>query len=331
VARTRAQRRRHTLLITVGLIVTLIVLVFARDVSRSAHGAAGARSSEDLSFGALANTLLTKENNFDGRLDQLFSQGTTLSRYALAARLNELEGELPGWVNAADQLRRPALAHDVNETLDKITQIRVEAYQTLLGNVAKALALPWSNVPSEVLVNPAVTLATTSQQWNVDRFALVKEPGLVHLDQTSSKSANYFAANGATVLQHAPALKLVRAISIGAVRVAPAPLPAGTGVLLLPPVTSVQLGVSVVNAGYDLQPVTLTIRVTPLNRRGGSFEQTLRTTLGPLQAYAFVPMSFRTAASERARVVLTLSGAPTASGKVTSETYRMEMSPSGNT
>jgi hypothetical protein len=41
-------------------------------------------------------------------------------------------------------------------------------------------------------------------------------------------------------------------------------------------------------------------------------------------------MSFRTAASERARVVLTLSGAPTASGKVTSETYRMEMSPSGN-
>jgi hypothetical protein len=42
-------------------------------------------------------------------------------------------------------------------------------------------------------------------------------------------------------------------------------------------------------------------------------------------------MSFRTAASERARVVLTLSGAPAASGKVTSETYRMEMSPSGNT
>jgi hypothetical protein len=318
------------LLITLALAVTLIVLLFARDVSRAAHGAANPRSSENQSFGALANTLLDKENNFDGRLDLLLSEGSTLSRPVFASRLNELDDELPGWSTAADQLRRPALKHNVSEALYEITQTRVDAYETMLSDVAKALALPWSTSTSDEVTNPTTTLVTTSQQWNIDRFALVKEPGLVHLDKMSSKSAGYYATSGLSTLEHSSTLRLVRAISIAAVRVSPAPLPARTGVMLLPPVTSVQMGVSVVNASYDNQPVTLTIRVTPLNKRGASFEQTLTTTLGPLQAYAFVPMSFRTAASEIARVTLTLSGAPAAVGKVTSETYRLEMSPSGN-
>ena len=318
------------MLITLALGVTLIVLLFARDVSRSAHGAANPQRSENRSFAALANTLLTKENSFNGRLDQLLAQGTTLSRAVFAARLNQLDQELSNWITAADQLRRPGLDHHVNETLYRITLTRVAAYQTLLGDVANALGLPWSTVPVVVVINPVATLENLDQQWNVDRFALVKEPGFVHLDTTNSSSASYYAAHGLTALVQAPNLALVRAISIGAVRVSPAPLPAPTGDLLLPPVGLVQLGVSVVNASYDDQPVTLTIRVTPLNNRGVAFAQTLKTTLGPLGAYAFVPKLIHTAASERARVVVTLSGAPAASGKVTTETYQMEMSPSGN-
>ena len=83
------------------------------------------------------------------------------------------------------------------------------------------------------------------------------------------------------------------------------------------------------NASYDNQPVTLTVRVTPLNKRGVAFAQTMKATIGPLGAYAFVPGVIHTAASERARVVVTVSGAQAASGKVTTETYQMEMSPSG--
>lgn len=330
MARTRAQRHRHTLFITLALAVTLIVLLFARDVSRAAHGAANPRRSENRSFGALANTLLDKENNYDGRLDLLLTQGGSLSRATFASRLDQFDDELAGWTTAADQLRRPTLAHDVNVEIDELTQIRVAAYQTLLGDVARSLSLPWSSTPSQVIANPAASLVETSTKWNIDRYALVKEPGLVHLDKTSSKSANEFAAGGVSALEQSADLKLVRAISIAAVRVSPAALPAAAGIMLLPPVTSVQLGVSVVNASYDEQPVTLTIRVTPLNRRRAPFTQTLSTTLGPLQAYAFIPMSFRTAASERASVVLTLAGAPAAAGKVTTETFHLEMSPSGN-
>jgi hypothetical protein len=330
VARTRAQRRRRTLLITLALAVTLVVLLFARDVSRSAHGSATSQRSEDRSFGALANALIASENNFDARLEYLLSHGSTLHRDVFAARLAQLDQQLPGWTTAADQLRRPVLDHAVNESLDQLTQERVAAYQTLLRYVAHALTLPWTSGPSEVVVNPAASLVTTSQQWNVDRFALVKDPGRVRLTATSSLSAAYFAQNGVAALVHASALTLSRGIGIAALRVSPSPLPANPGVLLLPPVTSVRFGVSVLNASYVDQPVTLTIRVSPLNARGASFTQTLTTTLGPLAAYAFVPRALRTAASERARIVLTLTGAPSAAGMVTAETYQLEMSPSGN-
>jgi hypothetical protein len=317
------------LFITLALAVTLVVLLFARDVSRAAHGAANPQRSENRSFAALANTLLTKENSFNGRLDELLSHGTSLSRPVFAARLNQLSQELLNWVTSADQLRRPGLDHRVNETLYRITLTRVAAFQTLLGDVAQALGLPWNTVPIDVVINPVATLEVTDKQWSVQRFALVKEPGLVHLNMTNSSSAKYYAANGLAALVNAPSLTLVRAISIAAVHVTPAPLPATAGVLLLPPVGLVTLGVSVVNASYDDQPVTLTIRVTPLNNRGLAFTQTMKTTLGPLGAFAFIPAAIHTAASERARVVLTVSGAQAASGKVTTETYELTMSPSG--
>jgi hypothetical protein len=329
VARTRAQRRRRTLLITLALAVTLVVLLFARDVSRSAHGSTASRRSEDRSFGALANALIASENNFDSRFAYLLSHGSTLHRAVFAARLAQLDQQLPGWSTAADQLRRPVLVHNVNESLDQLTQTRVAAYQTLLRYVAHALNLPWSAGPSEVVADPAASLETTSQQWNVDRFALVKEPGRVHLSATTSLSAAYLAQDGVAALVHASALTVSRGIGIAALRVSPSPLPASPGVLLLPPVTSVRFGVSVLNASYVDQPVTLTIRVSPMNARGASFTQTLSTTLGPMGAYAFVPRALRTAASERARLVVTLSGAPTAPGMVTAETYQLEMSPSG--
>jgi len=96
-------------------------------------------------------------------------------------------------------------------------------------------------------------------------------------------------------------------------------------------VTSVQLGVSVLNASYDTQPVTITIHVTPLNHLGVAYSSRMSTTLGPLGAFAFVPKVLTTAASENASVVIRVSGARAAVGKVTVEHYRLEMSPSGNT
>jgi hypothetical protein len=101
--------------------------------------------------------------------------------------------------------------------------------------------------------------------------------------------------------------------------------------MLLPPVRSVQLGVSVLNASYDTQPVTITIHVTPLNHLGVAYSSRMTATLGPLGAFAFVPDVLTTAPSERASVVIRVFGARAAVGKVSVEHYRLEMSPSGNT
>ena len=318
------------MLISLALVVTLIVLVFARDVSRSAHGAITARRSENRSFGALANALILQENAFDGRLYLLLSQGGSLSREVFAARLSQLDEQLSGWSTAADQLRRPTLSHDVNNEFDLLTQERVETYQTLLGDVAHDLQLPWNVQYSATIVNPAVSLIETSKSWNMDRFALRKEPGTVRLDATSAQTAQYFDKNGANALQ-STSLALVRAVDIAAVRVNPSPLPSKSGVLLLPPVTSVQVGVTVVNDSYDNQPITFTVQVIPLNNRGASFSQRMTTTLGPMGAFAFVPKILTTVPSEQARIIFHVIGARAAVGKLTTETFRLEMSPSGNT
>jgi hypothetical protein len=318
------------LLISLALVITLIILVFARDVSRSAHGAITARRSENRSFAALANALVLQENAFDGRLYRLLSRGGTLGREVFAARLSQLDEQLPSWATAADQLRRPNLSHDVNNEFNLLTQERVEAYQTLLGDVAHDLQLPWDVRFSATIVNPALSLIETSQRWNVDRFALRHEPGTVRLDATSAQSAQYFDQNGASALQ-STSLALVRAVDIAAVRVNPSPLPSKSGVLLLPPVTSVQIGVTVVNDSYDTQPIIFSVQVTPLNHRGAAFSQRLSTTLGPMGAYAFVPKVLTTAPGEQARVIFHVMGARAAFGKLTTELFRLEMSPSGNT
>jgi hypothetical protein len=196
--------------------------------------------------------------------------------------------------------------------------------------VAHDLQLPWNVQYSATIVNPAVSLIETSKSWNMDRFALRKEPGTVRLDATSAETAQYFDKNGANALQ-STSLALVRAVDIAAVRVNPSPLPSKSGVLLLPPVTSVQVGVTVVNDSYDNQPITFTVQVIPLNNRGASFSQRMTTTLGPMGAFAFVPKILTTVPSEQARIIFHVIGARAAVGKLTTETFRLEMSPSGNT
>ena len=313
-----------------AIVLTLIVAVFARDVNHAAHNASGPRRSEDLSFAALTNALIGQENEFDTHLASLLNQASTLPRVVFAARLYQLNDTLAGWSEDAELLRHPSLAHNINETIATLTDERVAAYQTMLGDVARSLELPWTTQVNAPVTSPGATLVATSEQWNVDRFALAKEPGHVHLDATSVTSAKYFLAHGVSLVTRSASLRLVRAISIDAVRVDPSAFPSASGLMVLPPVRRVQLGISVLNASYDDQPVTLSVRVTPLNGLGQAFSQTMTATLGPDAAYAFVPHALVTSPSERATLVIRVLGVRAAVGKVSEEHFRLEMSPSGN-
>lgn len=331
MARPRAQRRRVSIGVLIALVITLLVLVFARDVSRAAHGATTVRRSEDLSFGALANALLTSENRDDARLAYLLVHGGGLSRPVVAARLDQIALDVAAWSGEGQRLSQPRLAHGVNDELNDLTQTRADATLDLIGEVDHALRLPLAPGAHVVAGDPADVLRATARAWNRDRFALVHEPGRVRLLALSAAAPSAVRAGDLVTLSRSPTLALVRAIGIAAVRVVPAPLPARAGTLLEPPVDRVTIGVSVENLAYADQPVTLALSVTPLNGRGEASSQHARATLAPLGAWAFALAPVVTAPSERARVVVRIGGARAGAALPVTETYTLVLSPSGGT
>jgi hypothetical protein len=332
VARTRAQRRRHSVLLTIALVVTLVVLVFARDVSRSAHGATTNERSENRSFAGLANTLIVQENDVDTRLAALLQSGASMSRPIFDARLDQLDQQLSYWATAADQLRRPKLAHDISDKIADMTQARVIDYEALLASIARALTLPapTPSVGATAPADPAHSLYVTAQTWNHERFALRGDPGTVRLDKLTLASAKLFISSGLSALTASPSLAVVRGIGIAAVSVTPAPLPAKRGVILLPPVTKIKLGISIVNTGFVEQPVTLVVAMKPSNGPLPAQSQTFSIELAPLQSYAFAPQDFAVVPSERATLGVRITGAPASVNLSRSKSYRVELSPPGH-
>lgn len=315
------------------MIVTLLILVFARDVTRSAHGAIGPRRSENRSFAQLANSLLGQENSFDAHLTYLLNHGSTLTRPVFGARLDQLAQQLPLWTTEASQLRRPVLAHHVNDTVYALTEQRCDDYQVVLGYIASTLSLPWTTgaTYSAASVHTAqASLVATAQQWGSARWSLRREPGLVTLLATSADSARLDLPAVVQALATSPGLALTRGVGISAVQVLPAPLPAAIGDLVLPPSSTMHLGIAVTNSSYVEQPVTLLVTLVPTNGFGVSQSQTMRTVLGPLESYAFVAKILSTKASEKATLRITLAGAPTAAGMSRVRVYNLTMSPSGN-
>jgi hypothetical protein len=332
VARTRAQRRRHSFFLTIALVVTLVVLVFARDVARSAHGATTNQRSENRSFAGLANALIGQENNFDLRLARLLQSGATLSRPVFDARLNQLDQQLSYWSTSADLLRRPKLAHDINDKIADMTETRVDDYEEIFSTIARSLTLPAPSpgpdgTPSS---DPAHSLYVTALKWNQDRFALRHEPGAVRLDALTLSSAKLFTGSGVTGLTSSPSLAVVRGIGVAAVSVSPAPLPAPRGVLLLPPASMITLGVSIVNSGFVEQGVTLQVTMSPSNGPLPALRQTFHVELAPLQSYAFTPQVIAVVPNERATLNIRITGAPASAGLTRSKRYRVELSPPGH-
>ncbi len=338
MARTRAQRRRQSFWLSIAIAITLLALLFAHDVNRAAHNSLSPRRSENRSFGLLANTLISQENSFDVRLRYLLANGQTLTRSVFAARLSQLADQLVLWPTEAQEVRRPVLAHDVNDVLARETEQRFDDYQEILTDVVGSLrlpskTLPWPSASTGVVNTNAAqaSLVATNQQWSSRRRSLVGEPGRVTLAATTKGVALLDLSADVLTLRTSPTLTATRGVGIAAVSVSPSPLPAVAGELLLPPASSVRLGVSVLNANYIDQPISLTVTMIPMNGRGLRQSQTMSTVLGPLESFAFVPKLLNTQASEQATLIIKVAGAPNALNMTRSRIYHVVMSPSGNT
>jgi hypothetical protein len=318
--------------LTIALIVTLVVLLFARDITRSAHGATSPRRSENRSFGQLANLLISQENALDARCTALITSGQSLTRPVFAAQLSELSAQLALWNVESAQLRRPMLAHKVNDVIAEVTEQRVDDYQAILATLARSLVLPWTDEAPAGLSAAAAqaSLKATNARWDRADRSLVGEPGHVALIATTNDTALLTLSSLVRSLEQSPTLALTRGVGITAISVSPAALPAPLGELLMPPSSSIKLGVSVSNASYVDQPVTLIVTLVPSSGHGPSQSQSMGTVLGPLKSYAFEPKYLTTNSSEKATLRITLKGAPTASGMTRIRTFHVVMSPSGN-
>ena len=213
------------------------------------------------------------------------------------------------------------------------TEQRIDAYQLMFSQLAHQLSLPWPVVTSSgaQTLTPSQVLITTSQQWGRERFDLLTQPGSVRLLGLSVAAAKFVQHVGFTRLVASPSLALHRSVSIAAVSVEPAPLPASEGKLVLPPVTSFRLGVAVANDSFATQPVALRVVLTRTNgaARGTSTVHVLSVTLGPLQSYAFVIDSMPTQPSERATLVIHASGSAARPAPGQTRRYQVIMSPAG--
>ena len=308
------------------------MLLFGRDITRSAHGAISPRRSENRSFAQLANLLIGQENNFDAQCTALLTSGQNLTRPSFAMQLEQLNSQLPSWSSQASQLRRPVLAHKVNDVIAQLTEQRVDDYQSILADVARSLTLPWkTQAPAGLSAKAAqASLVSTSHRWDTARWSLVGEPGHETLAAAMNATALLGLSSVVQSLQGSPTLALTRGVGITAVSVAPAALPAPAGELLMPPVSSMDLGVSVSNAAYVDQRVTLVVTLVPIGGVGLAQSQSMTAVLGPLQSFAFAPKALVTIASEKATLRVELTGAPAGAAMTRVRIYHVKMSPSGN-
>ena len=323
------------MLVSVALVATLLVLLLARDVARSAHGATGPRRSENRSFALMVNGLVVEQNDLDARLTFLLTRDAGLSRAVFTARLDQLAHSLSGWSEESALLRRPVLAHDVNTVVAELTEQRVDDYQVVLDSIASSLQLPWTRLS----VSPATgafaahaaqaSLAATSAQWNQARWSLAREPGRARMNAMTSYCAQLSLSRALAKLASSTSLALRREVVIGAVALSPSPLPAPVGELVLPPVSSVHVGVSVINLAFAYQPVHVVVTLSPSGPLGLVQRRSMSVTLGPKRSFAFAPSSFTTSAGEHAVLSVTVSGAPGPSVLSRSRTYRVTMAPSG--
>jgi hypothetical protein len=329
VARTRAQRRRQNTLLVIALAATVLVLAFARDVTRAAHSATGVRQSENRSFAALAGSLLASEHQFGQRLQYLLTHAPSLGRAAFGSRLDQLAGGLGAWSDSAALLRHPTISGGLNTQLAQITEQRVDDYEVVLDDVARSLTLPWTPLASGTLTpgQAQASLVSTDHEWDRARGTLTGQPGGSTLAATTTPGAVVTLPTTIGELAGAPGLALHRGVGIAAVQVTPSPLPAPRGTLLLPPAPRVHVGVVVSNVAYATQPVSVTVT---LSARGAPTQsQTMSAVIEPLAAYAFVPRLLAVTDGEHARLTVVVRGAPAAPSMRRSRGYTLVVSPSG--
>jgi len=306
--------------------LTLLVAAFAHEVSRAGHATPAVVASENRTFASLATSLIDQVNSYETSAAYLLEHGGGLPRVKFWSRLVGLRAEGASVTDAVAVLSTPTIAQGLNGRLQEIATKRIAAITSVVGSVAQRLTLPWPATLADA--QPFTTLTTTSTAWHDARRSWHGQPGAVPLPDFGGGLA-VMTPGALDALVSSPSLALHRAVGLTAVAVRPAPLPATTGILLLAPASHVHLGFTVTNFAVVRQDVTVRVSLTP-SRAGPTATTWTRTaTLSPLASMAFTPPHLPTTPGERARLVITVSGAPAQPGQVLSRVYHVILTSRG--
>lgn len=306
MARKRFGRRRPSWILA-AVVLSLLVLIFGRDVARTAHGDRAAQISQNESFGALASSTVAQEKAIDTQLHTVLNGARHLTRASVLEQLQQIRNEAVTTSTQVAALIGPGLVSDIAPTFVHDVQRRARAYRSLADVVANALNLPWT--PSGTTSTSAALqeLAFTQASWARAAQVLAQQPG--HVIVAGFPSENGPGIAGAlAALRASPTLALVRSASITAVAISPAPLPAAAHHIALIPLTSFQVTVSVSNLAVDRQPVQLV--ATLVFHDGHQVIRSVRGEIGPSSSLAFHDLSFPVNPGARATLTLRLTGSP---------------------
>ena len=326
MARSRSKRRRQNTWVAVALISTVVIVTLAHDVNRISAQSSANRASIDKSFAALATTMTVDENHYGAAVAQLMSSGPTMSRADFGAAVLSLLDEGHSLSQRAAIFAHPQVAGGVQDTLIDVVNTRVTATTSMLNSIGTRLALP-QVVRSHVdfgAVGRRLRLADA--QWSHARQQFHRQSIHLHLPASVFALSSAPLASLATAIELAPSLQVHRSLSLDAVSVTPAPLPAPPGRWVLLASNSVVIGVVVHNQEFVDQGFILHVAISPSNAP----TQLLRFagTVGPYASTATQFDSLKFAPNEHARVKIWLTGSPVGPHGVGLRRYVVTVAPS---
>jgi hypothetical protein len=292
----------------VALALTVSVVVLAHDVSRLSSQSNANRASIDRTFASLATSVILDEDRYGTQVAQLMASGPSMSRLNFASSLTGLIDEGRSLLERAQILGSPRVGHNIQETLIDVTITRVHASETLLESVGSQLQLPGVAPASASLSALGSSLRRADTLWASARRVLPRQPGRARLPRSVFALSSAPLAAERRAISNSSSLLAQRSMTIDAVSVIPAALPAPSGHWVLLPSNDVSIGVAVHNQAYVDQSFVLHLSVTRAN--GASVAQQFVGRAGGFASVATTFSSLVFAPSEHATVKIWLSGTP---------------------
>jgi Bacterial Ig-like domain (group 3) len=273
----RAFVRRAAPALAVLGIAAVVVVVIAGAVSQISRASVSYRRTVDQGFAALAAPLVAQSNATGVRLEGLLRNAPSLGRVELFSDLDTLASAGAATGRQFDEIAPPYPSGPGIEPCKSAMDTRARASTLFRDVIERFLGGPngtgagAGNASAAVIAlsGVATQLQGADESWSECRASLARSAGSARLATSiwvSDPSASspdaltgFVAAMGASgSLAAQPGLAILSAVSV------PAPAPGSSGVLQVPPATSIAVDVVVQDAGNVDEPsVEVTGSLTP--------------------------------------------------------------------